>query len=367
MKMLLLLVAAMATPLEAATVRGLALRDLAGSAESQSLLLSTTASAPEVAEIPSMTADAPAESIEAATASSLAEVPTLTEAEPAVADAAAEQPTEGDAMVQAAAQADSAVPVEDQPQVVTEDQQQEVAEAAVDGTNTEVSPEAAAAEIADVTADRPQVSSEALINIGAVSALPQDTSAWSADRSSAFGSLKTGFFAILTLITACILFDGLAYLLHKTQFQACKQQIQRVGDMFQHSKTNLQLCPYCVEDLTGCSSDKVTFLCGHRFHTKCANEGFRLDPVTSGRCPVCFGSKADGKANGCEGHVASEDLGKDQAQTYVLKSLHRLYPKIIPEDCVKRWTPCHTEIWLSELTCPRYNSIFKVFRSEGRV
>lgn len=349
MKMLILILALVGTA-EAATVRGMALRDLSAATESQSLLLPvprlTVSDAPEATE-PPMTVG----TVDLPTTEADADAQTVTEAAPTLSteDAPLETldtPT-ADTLPEVAVPVDLAAPVD---------------ASATDVPEQEASPKPA---MSEAEAPRVQVTNEALINIGAASVLPQDTSSW-ADRGPVFSGLKTGLFAILTLITACILFDGLAYLLHKTKFQACKQQIQRVGDMFQHSKTNLQLCPYCVEDLTGCSSDKVTFLCGHRFHTKCANEGFRQDPVSSGRCPVCFGSKADDKVSGCEASLVSEDLAKDQAQTYVLQSLHRLYPKIILEECVKRWTPCHTEIWLSELTCPRYNSIFKVFRSVGR-
>lgn len=48
----------------------------------------------------------------------------------------------------------------------------------------------------------------------------------------------------------------------------------------------------------------------------------------------------------------------DEAKSFMLERLHMEYPDIIEKDCLERWSRCHTEIWLSELRCPRYKSIF---------
>jgi len=48
----------------------------------------------------------------------------------------------------------------------------------------------------------------------------------------------------------------------------------------------------------------------------------------------------------------------DEAKNFMLHSLHKEYPDIIQQACLARWCSCHTEIWLSELRCPRYKSIF---------
>jgi hypothetical protein len=42
--------------------------------------------------------------------------------------------------------------------------------------------------------------------------------------------------------------------------------------------------------------------------------------------------------------------------------LKRQYPEIITDTNVSHWNTTHTEIWLSELECPRYLSIFNNIR-----
>lgn len=167
------------------------------------------------------------------------------------------------------------------------------------------------------------------------------------------------------------------------------------------------------------SPSKVVFLCGHRFHMDCANKWFCEYPEKAGRCPICegahcgpcaadlapatkkavgggvaatVGESASGPGTpliGANGGAAltgsphapaataaaaaaaaelmedSGDLmpskaaadreGSDEAQSFILGSLHRRYPEIIPKECVQRWSSCHTELWLSELTCPRWH------------
>jgi len=49
---------------------------------------------------------------------------------------------------------------------------------------------------------------------------------------------------------------------------------------------------------------------------------------------------------------------QDEAKNFMLHSLYKEYPDIIQQACLARWCSCHTEIWLSELHCPRYKSIF---------
>eukprot|EP00435_Cladocopium_sp_Y103_P038090 s83_g10.t1 len=53
------------------------------------------------------------------------------------------------------------------------------------------------------------------------------------------------------------------------------------------------------------------------------------------------------------------DAPRDEAQTFILHSLHRRYPTIITEECLESWAGCNAELWLTELKCPRYTSIFK--------
>lgn len=54
-----------------------------------------------------------------------------------------------------------------------------------------------------------------------------------------------------------------------------------------------------------------------------------------------------------------------EAQQFILSSLHRQFPEIIPDACLQKWSSCHTEIWLSELTCPRPRRMQRTGRTEG--
>lgn len=200
-------------------------------------------------------------------------------------------------------------------------------------------------------------------------------------------------------LMACCIYDAVAHWCHRSHFTSCQQKVQRVHAAFLKRTGELPLCPCCVEFISNSPSpSKVVFLCGHRFHMDCANKWFCEYPEKAGRCPICEGSptlftkKAIGASSGTEagsstplvggsnGGVAAGAVGtppppvvecgaaesdwplqkpdregSDEAQSFILGSLHRRYPEIIPKECVQRWSNCHTELWLSELTCPRWH------------
>lgn len=169
--------------------------------------------------------------------------------------------------------------------------------------------------------------------------------------------------ACLTLATSLLLvfcmYDAAANWLHRSQFHACKRKVERVNEVFQ-SKNKNELCPCCVEYIvTQNPAAKVVFLCGHRFHMSCTNAWFHENNCAPGRCPVCTQASGEVKSAMCPPVASCEDPSRDEAQLFILGRLHRKYPEIIDEACMKRWPSCHTEIWLSELSCPRYNSIFR--------
>jgi hypothetical protein len=69
--------------------------------------------------------------------------------------------------------------------------------------------------------------------------------------------------------------------------------------------------------------------------------------------PTINGSVLDDVAS------ANEEMNSwDEAKKFMLHRLHKEYPDIIKKSDLERWCSCHTEIWLSELHCPRYKSIF---------
>mmetsp|Transcript_138269 Transcript_138269/g.359334 ORF Transcript_138269/g.359334 Transcript_138269/m.359334 type:complete len:262 (+) Transcript_138269:91-876(+) len=169
--------------------------------------------------------------------------------------------------------------------------------------------------------------------------------------------------AISSLIVLC-LWSAVSQWCHWAYFRACERKLKRVNEAFGRRHGELPLCPYCVEPIsTQPSPSKVVFLCGHRFHTHCVNawcSSSQSDSVSNGsngRCPICEDA-ADSAASAESGDQQSNDDSaddgcNDEAQTFILASLHRQFPEIVSEDCVQRWANCHTQIWLSEMCCPR--------------
>lgn len=177
--------------------------------------------------------------------------------------------------------------------------------------------------------------------------------------------------AVLALLLVCCLWDAATHWQHLARFRACERKVRRANEAFSSRKGELPLCPYCVEPITQQPSpSKVVFLCGHRFHTDCCNAWFLQSPTSGVRCPIC---EVDADAysfpaiyEALKGANECSDGQIDEAQTFVLLSLHKQFPEIIPEACLHRWTSCHTQIWLSELTCPRYNSVLKKHRQKSK-
>lgn len=213
-------------------------------------------------------------------------------------------------------------------------------------------------------------------------------------------------------LTLCCLYDTASYWYHKVHFHSCLRKVERVHGVFSRRKGELPLCPYCVEVISDqASPQKVVFLCGHRFHMDCANRWFLENPgKKAGRCPICSegplgfpdvqaavttspcASPLAAVAPSATVSVDAEDICRDcrevnllaradadplprvsevdsldgvpapalndsvsdEAQGFILDSLHRRYPEIISAACVKRWLSCNTELWLSELKCPRW-------------
>jgi uncharacterized membrane protein YphA (DoxX/SURF4 family) len=151
---------------------------------------------------------------------------------------------------------------------------------------------------------------------------------------------------------------------HHSNFWACERKLKRVHEAFLEQRFELPLCPCCVEPLKRQASPKiVVFLCGHRFHTSCANAWFR-DTANATRCPICVEEHKQDSARvseGTDGEIATLADGgtADEAQRFILRSLHRRYPEFIPETFIRRWANCGTETWMQELAFPRYNSLLK--------
>ncbi|CAK9094924.1 unnamed protein product [Durusdinium trenchii] len=190
--------------------------------------------------------------------------------------------------------------------------------------------------------------------------------------------LATLFSLILAALVVCvILLDRALSWKHQATYYACRRQVQRVQEALMKGKDNLSLCPCCVEcTLNTQAPKKVKFLCGHGYHLDCINSWFQENPQSVGCCPVCEVGKLQQERQkgqswlsvchelrscGSEKGEVCIDAPRDEAQTFILHSLHRRYPAIISEESLERWAGCNAELWLTELACPRYSSIFKKF------
>jgi len=187
---------------------------------------------------------------------------------------------------------------------------------------------------------------------------PVATAVENQSQGSRFEFVTLGAVALLYGATGCVLlvtavfvlgclFDAAARWLHRARFYSCVRKMRQVHEVFRKRKGEQLLCPYCVDPIsTRSTSGQVVFLCGHRFHTDCANRWFVENPGKSGRCPTCEGPEIPSRT-------------KCESLAFILGSLRRRFPDIITEANVNRWSSCHTEIWLTELQCPSYNSIFR--------
>lgn len=165
---------------------------------------------------------------------------------------------------------------------------------------------------------------------------------------------------VASALLLCLMYDMASQWRHRAHFRSCEKKVQRVHEVFLNRKGDLPLCPYCVEFVSGQASPSVVvFLCGHRFHIDCANRWLAEQECKDGSCPICEGPTNHvsplENAELAEGHAMNQP---DEAKAFILRSLCKQYPDIIQQDCARRWCECHTEIWLSELSCPRYSSIF---------
>mmetsp|Transcript_112011 Transcript_112011/g.157019 ORF Transcript_112011/g.157019 Transcript_112011/m.157019 type:complete len:218 (-) Transcript_112011:55-708(-) len=166
---------------------------------------------------------------------------------------------------------------------------------------------------------------------------------------------SAGFLSVtLFILVACCLLDTALSWKHRATYYACRQKVQQVQEALMKGKEDLSLCPCCVETTQYTQPQKkVKFICGHGYHLHCVNRWFQEHPNSVGSCPVC------------EGETAGGDTPRDEAQTFILHSLHRRFPTIITKECMDSWEGCNAELWLTVLKCPRYSSLFsKVFARE---
>jgi len=192
------------------------------------------------------------------------------------------------------------------------------------------------------------------------------------DRSRLLFYLLTCSLGVVAiLLVACFAYDIFSQWRHQARFRLCKNKVEKVHDAFgQRHAECVQLCPICIEQLPACDTNKacahaVTFLCGHRFHTDCANSWFMFNDAP-GRCPICelphtYSSQAPAEGEGLESQ-SGVSQATDEIKAFFLTSLRARFPDIVSEENVGSWRDCHTEIWLSELRPRTYQSIWSSWR-----
>jgi len=189
------------------------------------------------------------------------------------------------------------------------------------------------------------------------------------DRSRLLFYLLTCSLGVVAmLLVMCFAYDIFSHWRHQARFRLCKSKVEKIHDAFGKRHESLPLCPICIESLPSVETTKacphaVTFLCGHRFHTDCANSWFMFNDA-SGRCPICelphtYSVKDQADAAADEGGLLSVS---DEIKAFFLTSLRARFPEIITEPKVDAWRGCHTEIWLAELQPRRYHSIWSSWR-----
>lgn len=128
-------------------------------------------------------------------------------------------------------------------------------------------------------------------------------------------------------------------------------------------------------DPPGTDPRVVKFLCGHRFHTDCVRPKLVKAPPGSAAespcnccplsarcrssswsfvglgCPICEPREQEGSYEG--------GISGDELRPFLIQSLRAMYPEIITESDARRWAVSHTEIWLCEIRCPKYVSVWR--------
>merc|ERR1712008_575276 len=85
----------------------------------------------------------------------------------------------------------------------------------------------------------------------------------------------------------------------RAHYYSCQQKVRRVHETFHKQKGDQLLCPYCIEYIcpTARGSGPVVFLCGHRFHTDCANKWFLKHPERLAAAPCVRARQVSAQLN----------------------------------------------------------------------
>jgi len=209
-----------------------------------------------------------------------------------------------------------------------------------------------------------------------------------------------------TFGAACVIYDVRARSWHGRRFQQCTEDVRRVQEVLLKGEGELPVCPYCVEHIKK-SSSKVSHLCGHCFHLDCVNRCCNENAHKVGACLLCSSAAREAAAapppasdaagatpiaspgqdeqsnddkvaeqagEAVEGGAAvskcdgggeaflpgdSVPASPQEVRNFLLASLHRKHPELVPEPLVERWSASHIELWLPELTNTEYRSLFQ--------
>lgn len=155
-----------------------------------------------------------------------------------------------------------------------------------------------------------------------------------------------------------------------SKLRTVQAKVQRASEYFHGLHGDLTLCLCCVEFIPSSSPSAVNFLCGHGFHTACANEWHERHKSTCpGRCPICegqwrrssFRAPEDEEENielcqpcysasgGNQEAVSSDADSVDYARLFALQSLCEKYPGIMTQSDSERLASQPTAVLMSDI------------------
>jgi len=199
---------------------------------------------------------------------------------------------------------------------------------------------------------------------------------------------------LMALVTSVLLvyvaYDVIRNWSHRVTLRSVRAKVRRTNEFFSGLHTESSLCLCCVEFIPSSSPSTVTFLCGHSFHMRCANEWYKrhshnaeqADSSTCpGRCPICAGqwglsslgeeptahnvSAPEAPKTTAEETEETEETGtcsapappggsaSDCARLFALHCLCERYPGIITKDDFERLAAQPTAVLLSEIQFAR--------------
>jgi hypothetical protein len=154
-------------------------------------------------------------------------------------------------------------------------------------------------------------------------------------------------------------------------------KMRRLNEFFLGMHSDASICLCCVEFVPKSSPKKVTFLCGHSFHTSCVNAWYKRHAcdiedrsALAGHCPVCAGRCGDNKeappadpiddgaSDSDEEDLLDEATSDSRVEPsenpshhdhrFALRSLSERYPTIISQELAEHFAKLPSAVLMSD-------------------